>query len=476
MLNEIALSSRARIWALIFCPFDLKRISCAGNLLQVRIARAKKKISLTGMVSIFLLNYDKNVFTGYFCIKKSVVKIPEILIRDYNYDLPGDRIAKYPLPERDLSKLLIWKDGKLYESVFRDIDRNLPDNCLLVSNNTRVIHARLLFRRSTGARIEIFCLEPFDPSDYHMSFQQIKSVEWRCMVGNAKKWKNGILVKWVKAGEKPVLLKAEKKFRDDMDFVIRLSWDSDDTFATIIEAAGQIPIPPYLDRPSEESDDYRYQTIYASTDGSVAAPTAGLHFTEDVLKRLKEKSILFMELTLHVGAGTFQPVKSEDVAGHSMHAETVIISRELIRQLARHKGKVIAVGTTSVRSLESLYWLGLTLRQNQEPDIPPHVSQWIPYHEEELAETRKVLRIIEEYMLRFNLQNLNFSTSIIIVPGYTFHVIDGMLTNFHQPQSTLLLLIAAFLGPDWKKAYDYALMNGFRFLSYGDSNLYIKDE
>lgn len=404
------------------------------------------------------------------------MKIPEILIRDYTYDLPGDRIAKYPLPERDSSKLLIWKDGDISESVFREIGSYLPKDTLLVSNNTRVIHARLLFRSATGANIEIFCLEPYEPSDYQLSFQQRNFVDWRCLVGNAKKWKNGILEKWVKVGDNLVSLKADKKQRDEMGFVIRLSWDSDDTFATIIDAAGLVPIPPYLDRQAEESDNNRYQTVYACFNGSVAAPTAGLHFTENVLKRLKEKNIQLMELTLHVGAGTFQPVKSEEVAGHPMHTETVIISRELIQQLVRHKGKVIAVGTTSVRSLESLYWLGLTFPPNQDPVKPIHVSQWIPYQEEATSEALLPLRNIEEYMLHHNLENLTFTTSVIIVPGYTFRITDGMLTNFHQPQSTLLLLVAAFLGPDWKKAYDYALRNGFRFLSYGDSNLYMKDE
>jgi S-adenosylmethionine:tRNA ribosyltransferase-isomerase len=404
------------------------------------------------------------------------VKIPEILIREYTYDLPGERIARYPLPVRDSSRLLVWKDGDISESVFAEIDRHLPEKTLLISNNTRVIHARLLFRRPSGAKIEIFCLEPHDPPDYPLSFQQHHAAEWRCLVGNARKWRTEILEMPLETGKKPLVLKAEKKQQDKLGFIIRFSWDSDDTFASVIEKAGQIPIPPYLERDAEESDDVRYQTVYARNDGSVAAPTAGLHFTEEVIGRLKEKNISFGELTLHVGAGTFQPVRSAAVSDHPMHTETVIISRGLIRQLAGHKGKITAVGTTSVRSLESLYWLGMTLLQNPDQEISLHVSQWAPYQEAQTQEAGEVLHAIEKYMLRHSLDNLTFTTSIIIVPGYHFRIIDGMLTNFHQPQSTLLLLIAAFLGAGWKKVYDYALTNGFRFLSYGDSNLYMKDK
>jgi len=401
------------------------------------------------------------------------VTVPSIFTDDYAYDLPEERIAKFPLPERDRSRLLIWKNSHLSDTVFCEVDRFLPEGALLISNNTRVIHARLQFRRPTGAKIEIFCLEPWQPSDYQLSFQQTGSVEWRCLVGNAKRWKNGILEQWVKWGENKVLLKAEKKFQDDLGFVILFSWESDDTFATIIEAAGKIPIPPYLNRDAEESDDERYQTVYARTDGSVAAPTAGLHFTEAVLKKLERKNIRFAELTLHVGAGTFQPVKSAEISGHDMHTETVIVTRELIFQLSAHKGKIIAVGTTSVRSLESLYWLGLSISRCKT-GLPLHVDQWIPYKEEVNYESSEILKILEEYLCRHHLEQLTFTTSIIIVPGYRFRMIDGMITNFHQPRSTLLMLVAAFLGPEWKKIYDYALRSGFRFLSYGDSNLYMK--
>ena len=396
-----------------------------------------------------------------------------IIISDYHYELPVEKIASFPLPERDQSKLLISKNDVISESVFSEIDNHLPESSLLVSNNTRVIHARLLFRRSSGARIEIFCLEPWLPADYQMSFQQKGSVEWRCLVGNAKKWKDGILEKWVDVQGCSVLLKAEAKAKDEMGFIIRFTWDSSDTFATIMEAAGTIPIPPYLNRAAEESDNDRYQTLYAKTDGSVAAPTAGLHFTDRVMQKLKDRKIRFAELTLHVGAGTFQPVKSDEITGHNMHTETIVISKTFLKELMLHKEKIIAVGTTSVRSLESLYWLGLKIGT-----IPfgntLHISQWEPYQVEQHSEVYNSLNNIWQYMTQNNLENLNFNTSIIIVPGYQFRMIDGMITNFHQPQSTLLLLVAAFLGPDWKQTYEYALMNNFRFLSYGDSNLYLK--
>jgi S-adenosylmethionine:tRNA ribosyltransferase-isomerase len=405
--------------------------------------------------------------------QNQAMSIPEIYIRNFTYNLPDEKIARFPLGERDQSKVLTWKKGVISDSVFSEIHNHLPESALLVSNNTRVIHARLLFQRPSGARIEIFCLEPWFPSDYQLSFQQKGKVEWRCLVGNAKKWKDGTLEQWVDIQGRSVLLKAEVMAKDEMGYIILFTWDSSDTFASLIEAAGHIPIPPYLNRTPEESDNDRYQTLYAKTDGSVAAPTAGLHFTEKVLQKLKDRNIRFAELTLHVGAGTFQPVKSEEIAGHSMHSETVVISGSFLQQLVDHKGKIIAVGTTSVRSLESLYWLGLKIGIIPFGN-PLHVSQWEPYHEEQFTEVHDSLHNIWQYMILNNLEILTFTTAIIIVPGYRFRMIDGMFTNFHQPQSTLLLLVAAFLGPDWKKAYEYALLNNFRFLSYGDSNLYLK--
>lgn len=404
----------------------------------------------------------------------TVEQIPSLNMLDYAYDLPEGKIARYPLPGRDGSKLLVWKNGELSESLFRDIDMVLPDDSLLVSNNTRVIHARLLFCRPTGARIEIFCLQPSEPSDYQLSFQQRRSVQWKCLVGNAGKWKSGILERPVLVGGNTIILKAEKLSKVEQSFLIMFSWDSDDTFASVIEAAGQIPIPPYLNRPAEESDNTTYQTLYAKIDGSVAAPTAGLHFTEAVIGKLKKKNIRFAELTLHVGAGTFQPVKSENIAGHKMHTETVLITAAFLKKLLSHAGKIICIGTTSVRSLESLFWLGLKTGRLSPGELPA-VEQWEPYRPAQDGNPKESILKILDYMESNKLNQLTFTTSLLICPGYRFRMTNGMVTNFHQPQSTLLLLVAAFLGPNWKKAYDYALNNDFRFLSYGDSNLYMKE-
>lgn len=399
--------------------------------------------------------------------------IPEIHISDYSYELPDEKIAVYPLSERDQSKLLVWQDGIISESVFSNIDQILPENSLLIFNNTRVIHARLYFRRETGARIEIFCLEPHFPAEYQLSFQQTGTVEWKCLIGNAKKWKQGILKKEVVIGNKIVSLAAEMTGRAGNAFIIRFSWDKPVNFAQIIEAAGNIPIPPYLNRPAEETDNERYQTLFAKIDGSVAAPTAGLHFTDKVLKRLEKKNITKSELTLHVGAGTFQPVKSEQVANHEMHTETVVISRFFITNLINQRNHIIAIGTTTVRSLESLFWLGAKIEKTGIFNTL-HISQWEPYLTNQDIQVTDALNNLLRQMEINNLEQLVFTTSIIIVPGYRFRLINGMLTNFHQPQSTLLLLVGAFLGHDWKKVYDYALKNNFRFLSYGDSNLYLK--
>jgi S-adenosylmethionine:tRNA ribosyltransferase-isomerase len=399
--------------------------------------------------------------------------IPELHISDYTYDLPEGKIAVYPLTVRDQSKLLIWQDGSISESVFAQIDQALPENSLLIFNNTRVIHARLYFRRETGARIEVFCLEPHAPADYQLSFQQTGTVEWKCLVGNAKKWKQGILKQEVVCGNESITLSAEMTGKSGNAFIIRFSWDKPVNFADIIEAAGNIPIPPYLNRQADETDNDRYQTMYAKIDGSVAAPTAGLHFTNEVLSRLQKKNITTSELTLHVGAGTFQPVKSEQVADHEMHTETVVVDRRFIQQILSHQNYTIAVGTTSVRSLESLYWLGAKINQIKSGETL-HVDQWEPYMANQDMSVANALNNLLNFMQANHIEQFAFTTSIIIVPGYRFRVINGMLTNFHQPQSTLLLLVGAFLGHDWKKVYDYALKNNFRFLSYGDSNLYLK--
>jgi S-adenosylmethionine:tRNA ribosyltransferase-isomerase len=400
-------------------------------------------------------------------------KIPLINIKDFDYLLPAERISKYPLPDRDDSKLLIWNNGNISESLFNKIDQVLPSGTLLISNNTRVIHARLRFQRTTGARIEIFCLHPWKPEDYQLSFQQRGTVLWRCLVGNASKWKTGILEQPVHLNGQTVMLKAEKAGKTEKEIIIRFTWDSEDTFATILDAAGQVPIPPYLKREAEEIDRFRYQTLYAKSDGSVAAPTAGLHFTDCVISKLKQKNIDLAELTLHVGAGTFQPVKSELVSEHVMHTETVIIPVTLIKRMMSQNGIIVPVGTTAVRSLESLYWLGLKIK-NHLPGTIPCVNQWEPYLQDGKAEIRLSLQNILEYSETNRLHELTFNTSLIIVPGYSFRLTSGMITNFHQPQSTLLLLVAAFLGSGWREAYQYALDHQFRFLSYGDSNLYLK--
>ena len=405
---------------------------------------------------------------------KDLREFQKIKISDFNYQLPEERIAKYPLKERDNSKLLSWKSGALKQDVFRNIAGYLPENSLLVFNNTRVIHARLFFRKSTGASIEIFCLDPEKPSDYQVAFQQKEKVIWKCMVGNSKKWKDGELHRKLEIAGKPVILKATKKGRENNSFYIEFSWNGGFTFADIIEEAGVLPIPPYLNRETEPEDELTYQTVYAKNDGSVAAPTAGLHFTQNVLKNITRKNIETAEITLHVGAGTFQPVKSETIEGHTMHHEQVLIPKNFIEKLLTHSGKTVVVGTTSVRSLESLYWLGLQLENGENlPEIPV-VNQWEPYENDATISTQKSLENILSFMSENSLEMLQFSTQIIIVPGYHFRIVEGMVTNFHQPQSTLLLLIGAFLGNDWKRVYQFALENDFRFLSYGDSNLYLK--
>jgi S-adenosylmethionine:tRNA ribosyltransferase-isomerase len=396
-----------------------------------------------------------------------------IKISDFSYHLPEERIAKYPLAERDSSKLLVWDNGRISSDTFKNISGYLPPDSMLVFNNTRVIHARLFFNKQTGSRIEIFCLEPIQPSDYQLSFQQTEKVVWKCMLGNAKKWKDGILSRVIKLKETEVVLKAAKLFQENNTFHIGFSWDKPFTFAEIIEAAGVLPIPPYLNRDSEPGDELSYQTVYARHDGSVAAPTAGLHFTDKVLEILANNHITLREITLHVGAGTFQPVKSDTISGHNMHHEKVIIHKTLIQELLANRRKTIAVGTTSVRSLESIYWLGLKLKpQSLSADLV--VEQWEPYESEATLTLEESLQKILNYLDSHHLQQLYFSTQLIILPGYDFKLLQGMITNFHQPQSTLLLLISAFLGENWSEVYEYALGNEFRFLSYGDSNLYLK--
>ncbi|WP_320113684.1 S-adenosylmethionine:tRNA ribosyltransferase-isomerase [Draconibacterium orientale] len=398
----------------------------------------------------------------------------DIKISDYTYNLPDERIAKYPLTERDKSKLLIRQNGSIQQDIFENCANYLPEDAQLVFNNTRVIHARLFFYKETGAKIEIFCLEPVEPADYQVAFQETQEVTWKCMVGNSKKWKEGFLSQTFEIDGKTIELTAAKIGQEGNSFHIRFVWNGGVHFSEIIEHIGQLPIPPYLNRDTEESDEETYQTVYAKIDGSVAAPTAGLHFTDPVIAQLAEKNITTNEITLHVGAGTFQPVKSETIEGHTMHHEQVIIPIDILRSFLENPKNIIAVGTTSVRSLESLYWLGLQLEEKRFDPFHPEVKQWEPYENEAKISLEKALQNIIYFLAENGEKAIRFSTQIIILPGYDFKLISGMFTNFHQPQSTLLLLISAFLGNEWKKVYDYALANDFRFLSYGDSNLYLK--
>ena len=402
------------------------------------------------------------------------VKTKQIHIAEYNYPLPDERIARFPLEKRDESKLLLYRNGEISESQFKHLTDFLPPNALIVFNNTRVIQARLLFHKSTRAKIEIFCLEPVSPHDYALIFQQTERCSWLCLVGNAKKWKEGVLQKEIDLGNKKVFLKASKKESYGESHLIEFSWnDTSLTFAELLDAAGILPIPPYLNRETEEKDLQTYQTVYSKIKGSVAAPTAGLHFTEDVLADLDKKGFVREEVTLHVGAGTFKPVKSETIEEHEMHTEFISVNRSSIEHIKANLGNIIAVGTTSVRTLESLYYIGVTLSRNpQASDDELTVDQWMPYEEaNNQLSVDDSLQLILDYLNRHKSDKLVTSTRIIIAPGYEFKIVRGIITNFHQPQSTLLLLISAFVKGNWKPIYEYALNNDFRFLSYGDSSL-----
>lgn len=402
-----------------------------------------------------------------------VTKTQQISIEDYNYSLPDERIAKFPLPKRDESKLLLYRDGKISESVFKHITDYLPEGSLMVFNNTRVIQARLLFQRATGAQIEVFCLDPAAPHDYELIFQQTEACNWICLIGNAKKWKEPVLSREITVAGQTVRLSAEKVQSYGETHQIRFSWDGGFSFAEVLDAAGELPIPPYLHRKTEESDLKTYQTVYSKIKGSVAAPTAGLHFTPEVLADLDAKGFGREELTLHVGAGTFKPVKSETIEGHEMHTEYISVRRSTIERVMQNFGKIIAVGTTSVRTLESLYYIGVTLATH--PDATSEelvVRQWMPYEDANNRLTpTEALQNILDYLDKHQLNTLITATQIIIAPGYEFKIVKGIVTNFHQPKSTLLLLISAFVKGDWKNIYDYALGHDFRFLSYGDSSL-----
>ena len=407
--------------------------------------------------------------------------IRALRIADYDYPLPDERIAKHPLAQREQCKLLYYKNGAIEERKFWEVPSLLPARSILIYNNTRVINARLRFRKETGSTIEIFCLEPVLPRDYEQIFQTTGHCVWQCLVGNSKRWKQGALTQTVTIEGREVTLAATRGEQRGNAWEIAFDWEGGQsgdciTFADVLEAIGEIPIPPYLNRGTEESDSTDYQTVYSHIDGSVAAPTAGLHFTDEVLAECDARGILRREITLHVGAGTFQPVKSEHIGDHPMHYEFISVPRSVIMDIINAPGPVIAVGTTSVRTLESLYYIGQILEENPGADEEAlTVTQWMPYTTPCEISTEKALQNIVDYLDRHHADTYMGSTQLMIAPGFQYRIVDGMITNFHQPQSTLLLLVAAFVGQDrWRPMYDYAMEHGFRFLSYGDAQLLLR--
>ncbi|MCF0176555.1 MAG: S-adenosylmethionine:tRNA ribosyltransferase-isomerase [Bacteroidales bacterium] len=399
--------------------------------------------------------------------------IPHIDMAEFNYDLPDERIAKYPLARRDMSKLLEYDEGVVSDHCFGEIASLLPEGAMMVFNDTKVVPARLHFQKDSGAAIEIFCLEPVHPNDYALIFNECESCVWRCIVGNSKKWKQDSLSLYLPEGGghddlRALDLKAELVAKEGRTAVVRFCWKGGTPFSAVLELCGNVPIPPYLNRETEDIDLERYQTLYARFRGSVAAPTAGLHFTEEVLEEISRRGISRETVCLHVGAGTFLPVKGGDISSHEMHREPVVVKRGFLERLLANGKGLVAVGTTSVRTLESLYYAGVKCL---EQGFPSEVGQWEPYERSYPYTTEEALQAIIEYLDREKLEALNLGTRIIIVPGFRFRIVDHLVTNFHQPQSTLLLLISAFVGGDWRRIYDHAMANGYRFLSYGDSSL-----
>lgn len=401
--------------------------------------------------------------------------IRNININDYNYDLPDEKIAKYPLDERDMSKLLVFDGDKIEEDRFRNISTHLPAGSLLLFNDTKVINARMIFEKETGARIEVFCLDPISPSDYAQAFAQNGRCSWKCLVGNSKKWKDGRLKKSIIVDGKNLDLYITRVREIGNSFEILFEWDNPDIcFSQIIDVAGNIPIPPYLNRNSEDIDKVRYQTVYSHYQGSVAAPTAGLHFTERVMGDLKKCNIQSDAVTLHVGAGTFQPVKTDNAAEHEMHTEHFIVKRTSIEKIVQYLGNITITGTTTVRTVESLFCVGTQIFENKDVDAEEfHVSQWEAYEYKDKYDVREILENLLSWMTAKGLEYIRCATQIMIVPGFRFRITDRLITNFHQPKSTLLLLLSAFIGDEWRKVYGYALENNFRFLSYGDSCLFL---
>lgn len=393
-------------------------------------------------------------------------------INDFNYPLPDERIAKFPLAERSSSKLLIYDNGNISESHFRNVAEYLPEGAMLVFNNTRVVRARIVMHKASGARIEVFCLEPHNPADYERAFAIKGESEWSCIVGNLKKWKEGeIGIDFEYNGELHTL-RAEIVERGTREHIVRFRWSADCSFGQLLETLGRIPIPPYLNRESEDIDNTRYQTVYARFEGSVAAPTAGLHFTPELIAEMREQGFSFEEVTLHVGAGTFLPVKDENAAQHNMHTEHFVITRQTLQNILHNAGRIVAVGTTSVRTMESLAALAWRIKCTGTPNVEQVVGQWELYDIPAEFLCKDVAEVLLNYMTDNGLEQLKAATQIMITPlGYHFRIVNYIITNFHQPKSTLLLLVSAYVGDNWKRIYDYALANDFRFLSYGDSSL-----
>ena len=401
------------------------------------------------------------------------MKADSLSIHSFDYPLPDDRIAKYPLENRDASKLLIYKEGNISESHFTGIPELLDASEILVFNNTKVIRARMLFEKPSGSHIEIFCLHPVDPFDYVLMFQQCGRCRWECIVGNLKKWKSEILTRNLQSGG---VLQASLIEKNEQSQIVEFRWPENMSFSDIMDELGCTPIPPYLNRLTEPIDDQRYQTVYSKWKGSVAAPTAGLHFTREVMQKISQKGTSQVELTLHVGAGTFKPVKKDRISEHTMHTEFFTITLESLRRIRSHCGHVVAVGTTSLRTLESIYWLAVKIHRKEIDLLTDNfVEQWYPYKVETFLTSENALDLLIEKMETNQLTHLNASTQIMCVPGYSFNMVDKLITNFHQPKSTLLLLIAAFIGDDWEDVYRYALTHQFRFLSYGDSSFLVKN-
>ncbi len=397
-----------------------------------------------------------------------------INISDFTYDLPAERIASEPLSNRSLSKLLVYNNAVITDAVFTDIHSYLPKDTTLVFNNTKVVKARLYFQKSTGALIELFCLEPAKGVTVEESFIQRESTRWICMVGNSKKWKDEVLNRTINTGNVEFNFTAKRIDQMGQESLIEFSWDNNQiSFSEILEFAGELPLPPYMNRKATDEDKVRYNTVYAVHEGSVAAPTAGLHFSEELLQDLKSKNVNMLQVLLHVGAGTFKPVKSDTMQEHEMHAERIKVSIETIQELINQKSnrKIIAVGTTSVRTLESLYWMGVQLLNNRIPTDDFYITQWEAYEAPNVFSVVDALNALLDYAKKKEIEFIEGFTQIIIAPGYQFKIVDGLITNFHQPQSTLLLLVSALIGDNWRKVYKHALENDYRFLSYGDSSL-----